>query len=154
MGILDWLKNATRGAGLKSDFIAGQGLHFGHSEEAFQGLNMKEAIDAHTTWTRHIEQHINNGDVDVFSIARASADHNCELGKWLHGEAKKQFGTMPEYHELCKAHTDFHLYVGNVLIEVFNDNKISAERGTKDIRRQSGIVQLALIRFYAAVTQS
>jgi len=154
MGILNWLKHVTEADGMKTEFISDQPLHFGKGEEMFQGLNMKEALDAHMAWTKRIEKLLVDEDAGGYPIAEVSADRNCVLGKWLHNEAKLKFSAMQEYHELRNVHAGFHLHVGGILNDVVNGNKANAEKGVKEIRHHSGLVQLALIRLYAAAQEN
>lgn len=154
MGILNWLKHVTEAEGMKPEFISNQPLQFGKGEEMFQGLNMKEALDAHMAWTKRIEKLLSDEEAGGYPIAKVSADHNCVLGGWIHNEAKHKFGEMQEYDELRKVHADFHLHVGGILNDVVNGNHANAEKGVKEIRHHSGLVQLALIRLYAAAQEN
>lgn len=148
MSILSWLKAVTHGEG-SADLIAATPMHFAPGEEEFHGLNMKEALDAHLNWIHRLEVQMSGVSREQLDIAKVAGDHDCTLGTWIHGAARRQFGELPEYVELRKAHADFHLGVGAVLNDVKNGDTVSAEGGMKKIRHQSGVVQLALIRLYS-----
>ncbi len=148
MSILSWLKTVTHGEG-SSELIAATPMHFAPGEEEFHGLNMKEALDTHLKWVQRLEQQMGGVAHETVDIVHVAGDHNCVLGKWIHGAAKRQFGELPAYAELRQAHADFHIGVGAILNDVQNGDTMNVESGMKKIRHQSGMVQLALIRLYS-----
>lgn len=143
MSILSWLKQATSG-----DLASHQPAFFAEGEEHFKGLNMKEALDAHTAWTHRLQDKIDGSSSEDLDIAKVAADGNCPLGQWIHGDAKQHFHHMVEYEELKRVHANFHLDCGKVLNDVQNGDGSEARQGLKVVRHRSGDVQLALIRFY------
>lgn len=147
MSILDWFKNVT--AGESSADLINQPLTFGKNEEQFHGLNMREALDAHMAWTRRLESKLTGKSSESLRLATVASDCECTLGKWLHGPAKQMFGDSPDYEELRKVHADFHLRAGEILNNVINGERGSAESNLKKLRHQSGNVQLALVRLYS-----
>lgn len=142
MSLLNWLKNATSGNTTEP-------LEFGAGEENFRGLNMKDALDAHTAWTQRLEKKLSGENKDDIEVATVAVDHKCTLGHWIHNEAKQSFGAITEYDELKRVHADFHLKVGEVLNNVTNGNETEAKSGMREIRGKSGEVQLSLIRLYS-----
>ena len=77
-------------------------------------MNLDEAIQAHTAWKIKLAAYLRHPD-DSIDQAEASNDHRCPLGQWLHGEAKKTFGSSPEYADLVAEHARFHRAVGYVI---------------------------------------
>lgn len=154
MSILSWLKGVTQGGDDVAEAMARQPMRFAAGEEKFRGLNMKEALDAHIAWTRRLESHLKGQDDARYEVAQVAADNLCTLGKWIHGAAKREFGSTSEYAELARVHADFHIAVGAVLNDVDNGVVADAEHALKTVRHKSGAVQLALIRLYASVRES
>lgn len=147
MSILTWLKEVTSGG--KAEFIEPDGMTFAEGEEQFHGLNMKDALDAHMDWTHRLEAKLNGSDREHLDVATVASDCNCDLGKWIHGSAKQQFGDVAEYQQLREVHADFHLKAGEILNNVVNAQRELARTNLKELRFQSGNVQLALVRLYS-----
>ncbi len=154
MGILDWLRHVSEGGDGHADLIAQQPLRFEAGEEQFQGLNMKEALDAHMAWTLRMERRLRGEDAGDYRVADIAVDDNCVLGKWLHGPAQRHFGHLPEYGQLRKAHVGFHLIAGQLFSDIDSNAVTDPGVALKTLRRASGEVQLALIRLYAAARQT
>jgi methyl-accepting chemotaxis protein len=57
--------------------------------------------------------------------AAISKDNNCELGKWLHGEAKELFGKDASYAQCVADHAAFHVEAGKVAAAI-NAKKVEA----------------------------
>jgi len=148
MSILSWLKEVTAGDNTVG-FIDTSSMTFAKGEEQFLGLDMKAALDAHMAWTRRLEAKLNGDRQDDLDLATVASDCECKLGKWLHGSAKLQFGEIPDYAELRRIHADFHLKAGEILNNVVNGDREMALKNLKDLRHQSGNVQLALVRLYS-----
>ena len=62
--------------------------------------------------------------LDVATIAK---DNCCDLGKWLHGEAKTQFGQLGSHGECVKKHAEFHTEAAKVALEINNKDYPKAE---------------------------
>ncbi len=148
MSILSWLKAVTSGDAT-ADFIQSTPMQFAAGEEELHGLNMKDALDAHLAWMNRLETVLSGSSEEKLSVATVASDHNCILGKWLHGDGRQQFGQKAEYKELLRTHAEFHLAVGEVLNDVENGQRERAQGRLKDIRHRSGQVQLALVRLYS-----
>jgi len=146
MSILSWLKAVTEG-GNSPELIQSSPMHFAPGENAFHGLDMKHALDAHINWLHRIEMALNGKE--HIELAKVAGDHDCTLGHWIHGEAKKRFGNLTEYQELRNIHADFHLLVGQALNDIANGYGAQVRESLKPIRHKSGEVQLALIRLYS-----
>lgn len=69
-------------------------------------MNVDQAILTHIQWKNRLRNHINgNEKVDPAVLAK---DDQCELGKWLHGEAQKEFTSPGTLSELKVKHARFH----------------------------------------------
>ncbi len=51
---------------------------------------------------------------ESLDLATISKDNCCELGKWLHGDAKAKFGKLASYSECVSKHAAFHVEAGKV----------------------------------------
>lgn len=147
MSILSWFKSVTSGG--EAGLLESEPLSFSAGEETFRGLNMKEALDAHTQWFHRLEAKINGTSNEQLDIHTVACDDQCKLGTWIHGEAKSQFGTLSSFDELRRVHADFHLTAGEVLNNVVNGDDVAARNELKKVRLKSGSVQLALVRLYS-----
>ena len=147
MSILSWFKHVTEDS-TGADLME-QPLTFGEGEEVFSGLNMREALDAHMAWTNRLEGKITGENKEELDVVAVASDCECKLGRWIHGEAKRQFGQEPDLEELRRVHADFHLKAGEILNNVTNGQEKDALANLKQLRHQSGTVQLSLVRLYS-----
>ena len=117
MSILSWLKDVhNHGASAtKMEFAAG--------EEEFNGLNMKDALDAHEKWYHRLESKINGTSQEQLEVATVACDDKCVLGKWIYSSGKSNFGHMSEYSALKQVHADFHLAAGEINFAARRDGK-------------------------------
>ena len=60
---------------------------------------------------------------ETIDAATVSKDNCCELGKWLHGEAKSEFGNFASHSECVSRHAAFHVEAGKVAVAI-NQKKI------------------------------
>jgi len=79
-------------------------------------MDLTEAIQAHSAWKMRLRSAITHHEtLDEASICR---DDCCKLGRWLHGEARAQFGTLHSHAECVKKHAAFHKEAGRVAGEI------------------------------------
>ena len=89
-------------------------------------MDLDSAIGKHTDWKLKFRFAIANEEqMDVATIAK---DDCCELGQWLHGEAKTKFSQLASYSECVKQHAIFHLEAGKVADFINNKKYIEAEK--------------------------
>ena len=89
-------------------------------------MNLDNAIDAHAQWKIRLRTAIQTKQpLDAAKIAR---DDQCELGKWLHGEAKAKYGSAPIFAELLSRHAAFHLAAAEVAKAIEAGQYAEAER--------------------------
>ena len=158
MGMFDWInkmksgKKATSKESAKSQ-ESSEKISSG-AISAFEGLNMKDAIDAHLAWYKKLERAIADKSAAGYEVRNVAADNNCALGGWIYKEAKK-FSTLPEYETLRQSHADFHMLAGEILILVRDgDFEQATQRLRRDLRRASDHVQLNLIRLCTRANSS
>ena len=104
---------AVRLAGLVDHFTVKGDL----VAEGPKTMNLDKAAEAHLAWRTKLLRAAETGErLDARTI---SADNCCELGKWLHADARTLFGGRSELADLTRAHAAFHCEAGKVA-EVIN----------------------------------
>jgi hypothetical protein len=93
-------------------------------------MNFDEARNKHADWRFSFRTAITKKEsLDVDSIAR---DDRCDLGKWLHGEAKGKYARLSSYADCVKKHAHFHLEASKVA-KVINTKNYEAAHALLDI---------------------
>lgn len=84
--------------------------------DAAQGLDIDAAVVAHQQWKQHLLAHLaghhSEAGLEVEDICR---DDRCDLGRWIHGQARARLGTFPGFTALLSHHRMFHHVACNVL---------------------------------------
>jgi len=94
------------------------------------------------------------GKLDAVTIG---ADNCCELGKWLHGDAKRKFGRLAIYTDTVNKHAAFHKEAGKVAtaINAGQFDEASNMLGMKTpYAIASSAVGVALMAFNSEVSKS
>ena len=75
-------------------------------------VDLNEAIRKHARWKARFQQAVSAGEpMDAAVLAK---DNQCDLGKWLYGEAQALYGMRPA-HALCLArHAATHVEAARV----------------------------------------
>jgi methyl-accepting chemotaxis protein len=88
-------------------------------------MDLTSAVGKHAEWKTKFRTAIKKKEqMDVATIAK---DNCCELGKWLHGEAKSQFGRMASYTECVAKHAVFHTEAAKVATAINSGKYTVAE---------------------------
>ncbi len=88
-------------------------------------MDLSTAIQKHAEWkTKFRSAMMKQEQLDVATIAK---DNCCDLGKWLHGEAKAQFGQLGSHTDCIKKHAEFHTEAAKVAVEINNKDYSKAE---------------------------
>ncbi|MCK9395546.1 MAG: methyl-accepting chemotaxis protein [Methylobacter sp.] len=90
------------------------------SEEA--GIDLDKALEKHSEWKVKLRAAISKRE--EMDAATISKDDCCDLGKWLHGDAKSQLGHKPSYSDCVSKHAAFHIEAGRVA-SMINAKKFS-----------------------------
>jgi hypothetical protein len=88
-------------------------------------VNFDDAIQAHAAWKVRLAAYIKNPDGKIQS-SEIGADNRCQLGQWLHGEAKQKFSSLPEYMTLISEHARFHRAAGKVVDQANSGQAVNA----------------------------
>ena len=89
-------------------------------------MDLDNAIQKHAQWkfkfmdALHTKEHMD--------AAAISKDNNCEFGKWLHGDAKAEFGKEGSYAKCVADHAAFHVEAGKIAVLVNANKPDEAER--------------------------
>jgi Chemoreceptor zinc-binding domain len=88
-------------------------------------MDLDQAIEKHAHWKVKFRQAINGKEtMDAETIAK---DNCCELGKWLHGDAKNTLGKLGSFKECVALHAAFHLEAGKVATAINTKKYTQAE---------------------------
>jgi methyl-accepting chemotaxis protein len=88
-------------------------------------MDLSTAIQKHAEWkTKFRSAMMKHEQLDVATIAK---DNCCDLGKWLHGEAKDQYGQLGSHMECVKKHAEFHTEAATVALEINKKDYPKAE---------------------------
>lgn len=95
-------------------------------------MDLESAIGKHAEWKVKLRGAISNKE--KLDAATISKDNCCELGKWLHGEAKANFGNLSSYGACVSKHAAFHVEAGRVAAAInagrFSDAEAMLGSGT------------------------
>lgn len=75
-------------------------------------MDVSKAMAAHAEWKIKLRTGIANGS--VFDVATVRADNCCDLGRWLHGEGRRQFAGVAAFEGCLSSHRAFHLEAAKV----------------------------------------
>ena len=86
-------------------------------------MDLDSAIGKHAEWKTKFRSAISKQEtMDVLSISK---DYCCELGKWLHGDAKARFGRLASHAACITKHAAFHAEAGKVA-KAINEKQYAA----------------------------
>lgn len=87
-------------------------------------MNLDTAIAEHLLWKHKfcvaIARH------EELDVAIISQDDCCELGKFLHGEAKARYGHLGSYMNCVSKHQIFHVEAGRIAAAINSKDYASA----------------------------
>ena len=70
------------------------------------GIDLDAAINKHAEWKVKLRAAITHQE--RLNSAEIAKDHCCQLGQWLNGNGRSQFGGKPEFRSLVELHKAFH----------------------------------------------
>ena len=80
-------------------------------------MNFDDAVRAHSAWKKKLRDYAAKRDGSL-KQSEVEHDYRCELGQWIHGEAKARHARMPEYAALARDHAAFHKAAGKVVAQI------------------------------------
>ncbi len=75
-------------------------------------MDLDLAIRSHGDWKLKLRAAIQGKE--TLDVTIVSADNQCQLGKWLHTEAKEKYAKLASYKNCVAKHTEFHNAAGQV----------------------------------------
>lgn len=78
-------------------------------------MDLSNAILVHQQWKSRLNQFLGGALQEKLDSATVGKDDQCELGRWIHGEGRKQFLGVPEFEELQERHARFHKKAGDIV---------------------------------------
>lgn len=110
-------------------------------------MDLNQAIEKHAEWKMKFRKAItDHATMDVDTISK---DNCCELGKWLHGEAKGKFNALASYTDCVSKHAAFHVEAGKVAKAINAKNFAEAETmisGNTQYAAASNAVGVAIMK--------
>jgi methyl-accepting chemotaxis protein len=89
-------------------------------------MDLNTAIQKHAEWKFKFRNALlARAAMDANAISK---DNNCEMGKWLHGDAAALYGNLPAYARCLANHAAFHVEAATVAKAVNALNKEDVER--------------------------
>ena len=88
-------------------------------------MDLNTAIEKHAEWKTKFRSAISKQEkLDDVTISK---DNCCELGKWLHTEAKYKFSQSQSFASCVAKHAAFHIEAGKVAKTINTGKYIEAE---------------------------
>jgi methyl-accepting chemotaxis protein len=104
-------------------------------------MNFDEAREKHAQWRFKFRGAITQKEtMDAVAIAK---DDRCDLGKWLHGEAKGKYSRLSGYADCVNKHAHFHIAASNVA-KVINAKKYEEARALLDMGSEFSLASAAI----------
>jgi len=99
---------------------------FGHSStdkhvidsddhRVLEQLDIRAAQAAHENWKVRLSAYLDGKSNENFAPEVVCFDDRCDLGHWIHGEAKQRLGKYPGFTALMGHHKMFHYAASNVV---------------------------------------
>lgn len=110
-------------------------------------MDLDNAIRKHGEWKLKFRSAIaNQASSDAASISR---DGSCDLGKWLHGEARTRYAHLSSRADCLARHAAFHVEAGKVASTInakkYDEAQAMLGAGTR-YASASSAVGVAIIR--------
>lgn len=118
-------------------------------------MDLDNAIRKHSDWKIKFRSAISKQEsMDAAMIAK---DNCCDLGKWLHGEAKREFADVENFAECVAMHAAFHVEAGKVAATI-NAKKYATAATMIDPKspyaRASAAVVRAIVKLKTEVAEA
>ncbi len=116
-------------------------------------MDLDTAIGKHTEWKSKFRNAISKQEsLDEEAIKK---DNCCDLGKWLHGEAKSKYSSLASYAACRAKHAAFHVEAGKIAALInakkFKEAELMLGAGTQ-YTNASSAVGVAIMQLKKEVT--
>jgi hypothetical protein len=78
-------------------------------------IDLDAAIATHKDWRLQLHSYITEASHEEIKPEIIGLDHQCALGKWLHGSGKEQLGSHQSFVMLVAQHMRFHTEAAQVV---------------------------------------
>ncbi|HJW72349.1 MAG TPA: CZB domain-containing protein [Geothrix sp.] len=110
-------------------------------------MDFRKAITAHLQWKSRLAMFLQGDSSEWLDPNTVGKVDQCELGKWLHGEAKSKFDNSLEYRGLLETHATFHRCAAEIVKWTLSGDKAEATRLLEgDFNAYSSATVLAITR--------
>lgn len=89
-------------------------------------MDLNLAIQKHAEWKYKFRTAMTTHE--PMDVATVSKDNCCELGKWLHGEARDKHSHLKAYAKCVSAHAVFHTEAGKIAAMINSNHDVEAEQ--------------------------
>ena len=90
-------------------------------------IDIDALINQHLKWKSQAESLFYETNCKTINPTIIGRDNCCDLGKWILSPASDSLSSNETFKQLKKAHKDFHLYAGRILLECKSGNTNCAE---------------------------
>ena len=99
------------------DFFKKLSFFKGRSTEGLQeeDLDFQKWIAAHRDWRRRLLAYIDGISTESLDETVICHDNRCDLGKWIHGNGSRFYGSESTFQRLLHDHAAFHRSAGDVV---------------------------------------
>ncbi len=80
-----------------------------------EDLDFQKWIAAHRDWRRRLQAYIDGLSTEQLDEKVISCDDRCDLGKWIHGNGRRFYGSESNFRQLQTDHAHFHKAAGEVV---------------------------------------
>lgn len=95
-------------------------------------MNFDDAIKAHANWKLRLVSYIEGSSKEKLDPLVIRRDDACQLGQWIHSEAKKLAVVQPMLPELVQQHARFHERAAGIVRRVQAGERLDYQRELND----------------------
>jgi len=118
-------------------------------------MNFDDAVSTHSKWKHQLRDRLAKRDGSL-NPHEVGADHKCELGEWIYGEAAS-YSSFPEYTKLKYEHARFHT-VAMDLVKKANSGELIDEEiapcSNSEFSTSSSALVMAIVAMKKRLTGS
>ncbi|MDD2885386.1 MAG: CZB domain-containing protein [Dechloromonas sp.] len=81
-----------------------------------EDLDFQKWIAAHRNWRHRLLTYIDGLSTEELDEKIISCDDRCDLGKWIHGNGRRFYGSETTFRQLQTDHAHFHRAAGEVIV--------------------------------------
>jgi hypothetical protein len=117
MGMFDWFRRVAAGNNPEATTAVTQPLAgaANPAESEVGGLDFYKAIAAHQRWKVRLSAYVKGESNEQLNWQVICKDDQCDLGKWLHHDARVPHAQFSLFTRLIEEHAEFHRRAGEVV---------------------------------------